>query len=193
MGYINPLLRLAAARDLLALPADSRRAIASVLRALRKQANSEAETAWSRRKGPMAAYWRAVATYARDLAHALEIGRHQSNTDPSAGTTSAERSEIYVVIANTTSDGGDPVRAFSVRKSADAFAQRCRDHEDAYMHAPDVDAPQHVWDTWSEADRAWEQAHPAAPLSRRESYDVMVLPLEPHDAATRGATPPLAS
>jgi len=33
--------------------------------------NAEAENAWRRRKGPMAAYWRAVATYARHLAHAL--------------------------------------------------------------------------------------------------------------------------
>ncbi|OUE39372.1 hypothetical protein BZY94_30925 [Burkholderia territorii] len=72
MGYINPLLRLPAARALTALPPESRRALSEVLRALRDQANTEAETAWKRRKGPMAAYWRAVATYARHLAHALE-------------------------------------------------------------------------------------------------------------------------
>lgn len=72
MGYINPLLRLSAACDLITLPTASRIAIAKVLRALRKQANDEAETAWKRRKGPMAAYWRAVATYARHLAHILE-------------------------------------------------------------------------------------------------------------------------
>ena len=75
MGYINPLLQLPAAQDLLALPIESRRAVASVLRALRTQANAQAEIAWSRRKGPMAAYWRAVATYARHLAHAVEDGR----------------------------------------------------------------------------------------------------------------------
>ncbi len=72
MGYINPLLKLPAARELSRLPTESRQALATVLRALRDQANTEAETAWRRRKGPMAAYWRAVATYARHLAHALE-------------------------------------------------------------------------------------------------------------------------
>ena len=71
MGYLNPLLRLPAGRALLALPPDQRAAIEAVMRELRDQANAEAETAWKRRKGPMAAYWRAVSTYARHLAHAL--------------------------------------------------------------------------------------------------------------------------
>ncbi|WP_232459095.1 hypothetical protein [Burkholderia ubonensis] len=89
MGYINPLLRLPAARSLVNLPTDSRRALAAVLRALRAQANTEAETAWSRRKGPMAAYWRAVATYARHLAHALEAGRPEPRADASPGVIAA--------------------------------------------------------------------------------------------------------
>ncbi|WP_420996294.1 hypothetical protein ACKI2N_012525 [Cupriavidus sp. 30B13] len=72
MGYLNPLLRLPAARNLLHLPLEQRKAMALVLRQLRDQANTEAEQAWRRRKGPMAAYWRAVSTYARHLAHALE-------------------------------------------------------------------------------------------------------------------------
>lgn len=41
------------------------------MRELRVQANHEAEVSWARRKGVIAAYWRAVATYARHLAHAL--------------------------------------------------------------------------------------------------------------------------
>lgn len=72
MGYINPLLDLPAGRDLLDLPPEHRKVIAKVFRDLRSQANEEAEKAWQRRKGPMAAYWRAVATYARHTAHALE-------------------------------------------------------------------------------------------------------------------------
>lgn len=71
MGYINPLLNLPAGRALLRLAAPERMALAAVLRELRAQANDEAETAWRRRKAPMAAYWRAVATYARHTAHAL--------------------------------------------------------------------------------------------------------------------------
>lgn len=71
MGYINPLLRLPAGRALLELPKQDRERIEAVMRDLRAQADQEAETAWRRRKGPMAAYWRAVATYARHTAHAL--------------------------------------------------------------------------------------------------------------------------
>ncbi|UYB51211.1 hypothetical protein OCJ37_14575 [Xanthomonas sp. AM6] len=71
MGYTNPLLQLEAGKALLALPASDRSRIEAVMRDLRHQANAEAEKAWRKRKGPMAAYWRAVATYARHVAHAL--------------------------------------------------------------------------------------------------------------------------
>lgn len=70
MGYVNPLLQLPAARKILALPdSPEKRLLEQLLRELRLDANTEAENAWRRRKGPMAAYWRAVATYARHLAH----------------------------------------------------------------------------------------------------------------------------
>ncbi|MGO4151444.1 hypothetical protein [Cupriavidus sp. YAF13] len=72
MGYLNPLLKLPAAKKLMSLPPEQRRAVSAVFRELREEANMEAEQAWRRRKGPMAAYWRAVSTYARHLAHALE-------------------------------------------------------------------------------------------------------------------------
>ena len=65
-------IRDTAGRDLANLPEADRRRIAAVMRDLRAQANAEAQTAWNRRKAPMAAYWRAVSTYARHLAHALE-------------------------------------------------------------------------------------------------------------------------
>lgn len=74
MGYRNPLLNLPAGRALMALPKADRERIEAVMRELRQQANDEAENAWRRRKGPMAAYWRAVSTYARHLAHALSTG-----------------------------------------------------------------------------------------------------------------------
>lgn len=77
MGYLNPLLNLPAGKDLLNLPTPDRVRIAQVMRDLRFQANTEAEKSWARRKGPMAAYWRAVSTYARHVAHALE--QKQSN------------------------------------------------------------------------------------------------------------------
>ena len=74
MGYLNPLLRLPAGRALLDLPAEQRAPLEAVLRQLRSQADAEAERSWKKRKGPMAAYWRAVATYARHAAHALSKG-----------------------------------------------------------------------------------------------------------------------
>lgn len=73
MGYINPLLRLTAAQQILELPSEQRAALANLLRELRADANRQAEHAWRKRKGPMAA-WRAVATYARHTAHALGKG-----------------------------------------------------------------------------------------------------------------------
>lgn len=87
MGYINPLLNLPAGRALVALPKAERSSIEAVMRQLRDQANLEAETAWRRRKGPMAAYWRAVATYARHIAHAVSVAQ------PSVDKHTKERSD----------------------------------------------------------------------------------------------------
>lgn len=78
MGYINPLLRLPAGKALRQLPRADRERIEAVMRELRDQANLEAETAWRRRKAPMAAYWRAVSTYARHIAHALSSNARDS-------------------------------------------------------------------------------------------------------------------
>ncbi|MBR8426373.1 MULTISPECIES: hypothetical protein [Burkholderia cepacia complex] len=77
MGYKNPLLKLPAGQALQRLPAELRAPLEAVLRELREQANAEAKNAWSRRKGPIAAYWRAVSTYARHTAHALRKGPPQ--------------------------------------------------------------------------------------------------------------------
>lgn len=74
MGYLNPLLKLPAGQALLQLPPEQREPLERVLRELRAQADAEAERSWKKRKGPMAAYWRAVATYARHAAHALSKG-----------------------------------------------------------------------------------------------------------------------
>lgn len=87
--------------------------------------------------------------------------------------------EIFIVLATTMYEGSDPVRAFASKEAADRFAQQCRDHEEARLNPPGLDAPDHEWESWSEQDRMWEQTHPAAPLSRRESYDVMPITLDP--------------
>jgi hypothetical protein len=82
MGYVNPLLKLPAAQKLAALPADQRATIETLLRELRADADHLAEQAWKKRKGPMAAYWRAVATYARHTAHAISKGLGATASEP---------------------------------------------------------------------------------------------------------------
>lgn len=67
----NPVLALPAAARLVALPAPAREALAAVLRDLSRDARERAEKCWRTHKAPMAAYWKAVAVYARHLAVAL--------------------------------------------------------------------------------------------------------------------------
>lgn len=75
MGYLNPLLKLPAAQALLALPSSPEKAlIEQLFREIRGEANKLAEESWRKRKAPMAAYWRAVSTYARHVAHAISKG-----------------------------------------------------------------------------------------------------------------------
>jgi len=74
MGYANPLLDLPATKKVLALPRNVREPLEALMRELRADADRLAEQSWKKRKGPMAAYWRAVSTYARHVAHALSKG-----------------------------------------------------------------------------------------------------------------------
>lgn len=91
MGYFNPLLKLSAGRALLDLPKSDRQRIEHVMRALRAQANEEAEKAYRRRKGPMHAYWRAVATYSRHIAHALSRDDRPSDCQSVGADVSAHK------------------------------------------------------------------------------------------------------
>lgn len=68
----NPVLALPAAKAILELPAEQRRPLGLLLRQLAVDADNRAESAWTTRKGIMAAYWRAVSTYAKHLAHAID-------------------------------------------------------------------------------------------------------------------------
>ena len=67
----NPLLDLPAVAALQALPAANRAAMRALLLDLAKDAGGRAEVSWRRHKGPMAAYWKAVAVYAKHAARAL--------------------------------------------------------------------------------------------------------------------------
>jgi len=67
----NPVLALPAMACLMGMPQAMRAAFAEVLFDLGRDADRNAEKAWRTRKAPMAAYWRAVAVYARHTARAL--------------------------------------------------------------------------------------------------------------------------
>lgn len=68
----NPVLKLPAARAILDLPIEQRRPLGLLLRDLAHQADRDAEAAWRKRKGMMAAYWRIVSTYAKHLARVID-------------------------------------------------------------------------------------------------------------------------
>jgi hypothetical protein len=68
----NPLLALPAFQALCDLPSESRRKLSDALGALSREANDRAEKSWKQRKGPMAAYWKAVAVYAKHAARVLK-------------------------------------------------------------------------------------------------------------------------
>lgn len=95
MGYLNPLLGLPAARRLLALSAPERSAVAAVLMDLRLEANVLAEASWRRKKGPMAAYYRAVSTYARHLAHVLRRGSAVEPPDAASASGQALLKDLH--------------------------------------------------------------------------------------------------
>ncbi len=63
----NPLLRLRATKQILALPPEARRALAALLHDLSLDARERAQQSWSRNKAPMAVYWKVVSVYAGNL------------------------------------------------------------------------------------------------------------------------------
>ena len=70
----NPVLALPAARRLRDAPAPARALLAGLLDDLAADARQRAEACWRKHKAPMAAYWKAVAVYAKHLARALRAG-----------------------------------------------------------------------------------------------------------------------
>jgi hypothetical protein len=72
---LNPLQDLPAAQELaelLGAQPELAAAFCHLLRQLGEQAEGKAESAWQKRKAPMAAYWRACGVYARHLARAVD-------------------------------------------------------------------------------------------------------------------------
>lgn len=67
----NPLLALPAVAKLRELPPATRADLRALLLDLGAEAQARADHSWKRHKAPMAAYWKAVAVYARHTARAL--------------------------------------------------------------------------------------------------------------------------
>ncbi len=74
----NPVLALPSLKAFFDLPVETRELLEALLRALAHDASCKAEHSWRRRKAPMAAYWHAIAVYARHIARAISPGRHRS-------------------------------------------------------------------------------------------------------------------
>ncbi len=81
-------------------------------------------------------------------------------------------SKIHIVIAATSYEGSDAVRAFEDQGDAERFAQKCRDHADKQPRVPELNAPDADWDAYQKRSKRWEQTHPAKPFIGRESYSV---------------------
>jgi hypothetical protein len=68
---INPVLRLDSAKAIMALPPAVRSTLRGLLNELSRDAGERAEHSWRKKKGPMAAYWKATSVYAKHIARAL--------------------------------------------------------------------------------------------------------------------------
>ena len=85
----NPLLALPSYQQLLALPPEAQAALRAILGDIRVDAAKRAETSWQQNKGPMAAYWKAVAVYALHLRRDLCRKRSSSAYTASSAQVAA--------------------------------------------------------------------------------------------------------
>lgn len=68
----NPILKLASAAKLQALPEDAKLALVEVLMELRLDCQNNADKCWKKHKAPMAAYWKAASVYVGHIARTLK-------------------------------------------------------------------------------------------------------------------------
>lgn len=67
----NPVLALPAFKAVHDLPDPVKLALAALLDNLSMDADAKAESSWLKKKGPMAAYWKAVAVYSKHVARSI--------------------------------------------------------------------------------------------------------------------------
>lgn len=69
----NPIILMPEAQALLsAMTPQQRHLFGRLMRRMAANADKKAEAAWKKRKGPMAAYWRAGCTYMKHIARAID-------------------------------------------------------------------------------------------------------------------------
>lgn len=71
----NPVLALPGLQAVMALPPESRAAIAELLASVVTDARSRAQASWIKNKGPMAAYWKAVGAYAEHIRRCVKTSK----------------------------------------------------------------------------------------------------------------------
>jgi hypothetical protein len=72
----NPIVLLPEALALAAsLSPEQRHHFGNLMRRIAAEADKNADKAWKKRKGPMAAYWRSTCTYAKHIARAIDPRR----------------------------------------------------------------------------------------------------------------------
>jgi hypothetical protein len=131
-------------------------------------------------------FW--VHVHGKDYCPACAMSRGLAAKERNEGEKVSEQTvEIFVVVATIDHEGSDPIRAFGIESDAAEFTQRCRDYDGTYRWYPPMEASDNEWQKWNASNDAWKAAHPAAPRSRRDSYDVVTVPFLPGSKARKWA------
>jgi hypothetical protein len=125
----NPLLRLPAAQRLAELPGDSRGALRELLLQLGREANEKAALCWRTHKAPMAAYWKAVAVYARHLSTSFQATcaeREQDRFCAFINLNALSNSEVVLsaICAGAPGGGTNDLANFSSTRGSNAVMRR---------------------------------------------------------------------
>ncbi|MFM0608736.1 hypothetical protein PQR05_29820 [Paraburkholderia sediminicola] len=81
---------------------------------------------------------------------------------------------IFIVFGEVQYESNLPVRAFEAEADAQALAQRCREYEETYRYWDSFGDSDADFERYTEWEKAWHAAHPAAPYSRRDYYVIEV-------------------
>lgn len=119
---LNPLFGLSAGKSLLDLPQATRRPLQILCRGLRAAALAESNIAWSRRKGPMALYFRLIAKYAHITERALALGSPGRAGDRKAAGSRSHLAVFYRALSTYSRHAAhavstDPAKTTAVKST----------------------------------------------------------------------------